>query len=212
MKMKEVFQPDNLFNTIMTKIFDLILLSVLWIIGCIPVITIGASTSALYYVTMKMVEDRDSGIIKTFAKGYKDNLKKSIPITCLLLLCIAILAVDFHVLGAQKTAGASVMYGGCIALAVIVTAVFGYTFPLLAKFENTVKNTLVNGAKLAITHLPQTLVIVVLNLLPGVWFLVSPATFSLIFWIWVFAGTGIVAYVNSMLLVPMFQALIDEQN
>lgn len=212
MKMKEVFEPDNLFNSIMTKIFDLVLLSVLWIIGCIPVITIGASTSALYYVTMKMAEDRDSGIIKTFWKGYKDNLKKSIPLTCLLLLCAGVLAADFHVLGAKDAAGASVMYGGCIALAIILAAVYGYVFPLLAKFENTVKNTLLNGAKLAITHLPQTVVITILNALPGVWLLISPETFSLIFWIWVFAGTGIVAYVNSILLIRIFNLLIEKQD
>lgn len=212
MKMKEVFQPDNLFNTIMTKVFDLILLSVLWLIGCVPIITIGASTSALYYVTMKMVEDRDSGIIRTFAKGYKENLKKSIPLTLLLLLCVGVLAVDFHVLGSAENAGASVMYGGCIALAFILAAVYGYVFPLLAKFENTVKNTLANGAKLAITHLPQTLLITVLNLLPGVWFLVSPGTFSMIFWIWVFAGTGVVAYINSIFLIRIFNILIEEQN
>ena len=73
------------------------------------------------------------------------------------------------------------MYCFCIVLGIICAAVFSYVFPLLAKFENTVKKTFENGARLAASHIGQTLVITVVNLFPVLWFLISPQTFSAIF-------------------------------
>lgn len=88
---------------------------------------------------------------------------------------------------------------------------FGYVFPLLAKFENTVRNTIVNAVKIVVARLWQTAVILILNCLPFAWFLISPKTFSLVFWIWVFAGTGTVAFINSRLLVQIFDEFIPEK-
>ena len=86
---------------------------------------------------------------------------------------------------------------------------FGYVFPLLAKFENTVRNTIVNADKIVVARLWQTAVILILNCLPFAWFLISPETFSLVFWIWVSAGT--VAFINSRLLVQIFDEFIPEK-
>lgn len=208
MAAKDIFQPDNLFSEVMTKIFDILLLNILWLICCIPVITFGASTTALYYVMMKLVRDEENGIVRGFFKAFKENFRQSLPVTGFFFLFAAVLTVDFHVLGQNGTKSASVMYGGCCVLMIFGTAVFGYTFPLLARFENTVKNTLVNGAKTAAAHLPQTAAMVVINAAPLIWFLVSPDTFSVIFWIWVFAGEGLSAFLISKIVVRIFDKFI----
>lgn len=101
------------------------------------------------------------------------------------------------------------MYGFCVALGIVCAAVFSYVFPLLAKFENTIKATFGNAARLAASHIGQTLVITAVNLLPLIWFLISPQTFSAIFWIWVFVGGGVQAFVNSLLLVKIFDRLVE---
>lgn len=93
-------------------------------------------------------------------------------------------------------------------LLIFGTAVFGYTFPPLARFENTVKNTLVNGARIAAAHLPQTAAIVVINSAPLIWFLMSSDTFSVIFWIWVFAGEGLSAFLISKIVVRILDKFI----
>ncbi len=206
-----MFQQDNTFNNIMTKIFDVVLLNVLWLIGCLPIITIGASTTALYYMTMKMVRDEEGGITKGFIRSFKENFRQSVPLTLMFLVFVGVLAADFHILGSSGENSSSMMYGICITILIIGGAVFGYVFPLLAKFENTVRNTLSNAARIALTHLWQTAVIVVLNLLPVIWLLVSPETFAKVFWIWFFAGTGASAYINSMLLVKIFDKFIPEE-
>ena len=78
---KKMFAYDGNFYTYTGKIFDLLVVSVYWLLGCIPVVTIGASFSALYAAVTKSVRyDRDT-ISSQFWKAYKQNLIPSIPLT-----------------------------------------------------------------------------------------------------------------------------------
>lgn len=202
-----LFEADNPFNSVMTKIFDVILLNLLFLVCSIPVITIGASATALYYVTMKMVQNREGGIIKSFFRAFRDNFRQSMPLTLILGVCMALLVADLHILGSSENSTAMIMYGGCVALLLAAGAVAGYVFPLLSRFENTVKGTIINAAKIAVTHLPQTAVILLVNSIPLIWTLVSPETFAPVFIIWIFVGMGAAAFVNSFLLVKIFDKL-----
>ena len=212
MAVKDLFQPDNLFSEVMTKIFDILLLNMLWLICSLPVVNFGASTTALYYVMMKLVRDEENGIVKSFFKSFRDNFRQSLPVTALFLGFAAVLFIDFHVLKGAGTRSASVMYGGCFVLLIFGAGVFGYTFPLLAKFENTVRSTLGNGAKIAVTHLPQTVAMILVNTAPFAWFLLSPDSFSVVFWLWVFAGEGVSAFVIAKIVVRVFDEFIPKED
>lgn len=205
---KKIFQQESMFTSVMTRIFDVVLLDILCVIFCIPVITAGASVTAMYYVMMKMVRNEEGGIVRSFWKAFRDNFRQSVPVTLLFAAAVGILAADLHILGRGGLNGAGIMYGGCIVLFVFAAAVFSYAFPLLARFENTVRNTLANAARIAVTHLPHTAVILLVNCIGPVWFLVSPETFARIFWIWLLAGIGISGYINSLLLVRVFDEFV----
>lgn len=201
---KKMFQQESMFTGVMTRIFDIVLLDILCVVFCVPVITGGASVTAMYYVMMKMVRNEEGGIVKSFWKAFRENLRQSVPMTLLFAGAAVALTADFHILGKETLDSAAVMYGGCIALSVFVMAVFSYAFPLLARFENTVRNTLVNAVKIAVTHLPYTAVILAVNCIAPVWFLVSPETFAPVFWIWAFVGIGASGYINSLIFVRIF--------
>ena len=150
MAFKDNFRGDSAYTQIMTKIFNIFWLSILWLLCCIPVLTIGASTIALYYVLLKLVKDEETTVTREFFHSFKQNFLQSLPVTVIVLVVVVVLVADFHILGAAGRAqGASFMYGFCIVLGIICAAVFSYVFPLLAKFENTVKKTFENGARLA---------------------------------------------------------------
>ena len=154
MAFKDNFRGDSAYTQIMTKIFNIFWLSILWLLCCIPVITIGASTIALYYVMLKLVKDEETTVTREFFHSFKQNFLQSLPVTVIVLVVVVVLVADFHILGAAGRAqGASFMYGFCIVLGIICAAVFSYVFPLLAKFENTVKKTFENGARLAASHI-----------------------------------------------------------
>ena len=75
--MGRFFNMDNKFFVFMGRIADLCMLNILCIVCCIPVITAGASLTAVYYVTMKMVRNEESYIFKGFIQAFKENFKKS---------------------------------------------------------------------------------------------------------------------------------------
>ncbi|MGN0378976.1 MAG: YesL family protein [Butyrivibrio sp.] len=213
MSKKKIFSSDNPFNAFMTKLFDLMWINVMWLICCIPVITIGASTSAMYYLTLKMIRDEEGAITKSFFKQFAANFKKSIPMTLIMIAMVAVLVADFHLLSAAGNDSiASIMYGGCIALAVIALGYFSTLWPVYARFENTVKNTLANAGKIAIANIPKTLVIMVINAVPAVWFMVSPETFVYVWWLWAVIAVSGSAYLNSMLIIGIFDRLSGDKD
>ena len=92
--MGRLFDMNNKFFTFMSRVADLCILNVLCIIFCIPVITAGASITAMFYVTMKMVRNEEAYIVKGFFKSFKENFKQATMINIILLLAAGILYVD----------------------------------------------------------------------------------------------------------------------
>ncbi len=210
--MSNVFDQDSKYNRFMTKIFDLAVLNILWTLTSLPLITIGASQIALYTVTLKMVRNEEGKIISGYFKAFKENLKQSLIPTVLLWLCMGVLFLDFHILKIQSSGTSSFFYGICIVIMFFVITVFSYAFPLFAKFDNTIKNTFSNAWKIAATHLKETSVLVSMNCIPFLWFIVSPGTFAWVFWIWFLLGTALVSYLDSVLLVKIFDEFIEKKD
>lgn len=211
MAFKDTFRGDSAYSQIMTKVFDVFWLSVISILCCIPVITIGASLSSLYYVMLKLVRDEETAVTRNYFKAFKQNFVQSLPVTLLLLVIIGILTADFHILGQNGGQNASIIYGCCVVILLAVAAVFSYVFPLMARYQNTLRKTFENAARLAASHLWQTAVMVVVNLFPLGWFLISAETFAAVFWIWIFVGMGIQAFVNSLIIRKIFDRLEAEE-
>lgn len=69
------FNLDSPVMRFLTKVADLIILNILFLICCIPIVTIGAASTALYTVTMKSVRDEESYVIRSYFKAFKDNFK-----------------------------------------------------------------------------------------------------------------------------------------
>ena len=87
-----LFNYDNPVWRFIGKLGDLIILNVLWIVCSIPIFTIGASTTAVYYVTLKMVRDEEDSTIKSFFRSFKSNFKQATAIWLILLAAGAVLA------------------------------------------------------------------------------------------------------------------------
>lgn len=211
MAFKDTFRGDSAYSQIMTKVFDIFWLSVISILCCIPVITIGASLSSLYYIMLKLVRDEETAVTRNYFKAFKQNFVQSLPVTLLLLVIIGILTADFHILGQNGSQNASIIYGCCVVILLAAAAVFSYVFPLMARYQNTLRRTFENAARLAASHLWQTVVMVLVNLFPLGWFLISAETFAAVFWIWVFVGMGIQSFVNSLIIRKIFDRLEAEE-
>lgn len=203
---------DNKVLQVLAVIGDLMVLNLLWILCCLPVVTAGASTTALYYSLLKMVRKEETYPARMFFRAFRQNLKQSIPLTILLLLVCAVLYVDLNV--ARNTA---INFGPLLsilvaALFVVFAMAASYVFPLLAQFENTIMGTLKNALFMSIWHLPCSVVILLLNLLPVLLFFLSPSLFLKSLVLWLFVGGAGITYINSRLFVKIFDRYIEKQD
>lgn len=160
--MSRLFSPDNPVMQFISKIFDLVVLNLIFILGCIPVVTIGASISALYYVSLKMVRGEDPYIWQNFWKAFRQNFKQSTIVWLLSLLVFAFLGMDFYIINSQDTTLFAVVRVGLWVVCLFLGSMFIYIFPVISHFVCTTGQALKNAALMVIGHLPFTALLLAL--------------------------------------------------
>ena len=155
--MKNIFNLDNGFFTFMGKVADVMILNLLFIITSIPIITIGASLTALYSVSLKQSSGSSSYIAKEYFHAWKSNFKQSTIMWIFSLIAFALLFMNLtlKIDGTFSLAMHFIMILSMI-LYIIVTL---YAFPLLAKFDNTIKHTIVNAFLMSMRHFLTTCIL-----------------------------------------------------
>ena len=159
------FSLDSKFSQIMGRVFDLMMLNIIFLIMCIPIVTIGANFTAMYYVTLKMIKNEETYIFRTYWKSFRENFKQATAIWLILLAVLIVLILDLLLV--MRMPG-TITYLRFVFLVLIFfeAMVLSYVFPVLSRFDNTVKNTIKNSILMAIRHLPWTIMILLVNLCP----------------------------------------------
>ena len=164
--MGKLFDLDSPVMRFLNRLADLLILNFLMIACCIPVITIGAAHTAMHYVLLKMVRGEEGYLIRGFFKSFKTNFKQATVLWLIMLLVVLVYIGDaliFHY-SLLQFPKALVIAVVVIAILLLMTAV--YVFPLQARFENSIKNTLKNAMILAFANLPKTILMLVFYALP----------------------------------------------
>ncbi len=198
---------DNPIMRGIGRLADFIVLNVLWVICSIPVITIGASTTALYTVMLKLVKNEEGYIAKGFLKAFKENFKQSTVMWLVFLVMGIVFIVDFMSLKLMPDKAAAALQILFLFMGALIVAASVYAFALQARFENTVKNTLKNALILVFAKLPYTVLIIIITIAPVLATFLTVQTLVIGFTVWLFAGVALVAWLNSFLLRSIFRKL-----
>lgn len=205
-----LFDYDSKLFQLLLRVSDIVVLSVLWLLCSLPVITIGASTSALYYTVMKLVRQRGDSSMSMFFHAFKENFKASIPVTLLLLVVGYALVVDFSLLS-EKMGGSPVFHGLCIVVLVLYAAVASLLFPVLAKFRCTLRELMHNVLLLMLRHPLTVVAVTAMHLIP-VWLIYAHLEWvEKLEGVFLLFGPGTIAYINALMLVPVFRRYIPEE-
>ena len=195
---------DNVVVRALSKLGDMICLNVMWLVCCIPVVTIGASTTALYTVMLKLVKNEEGYVFRGFLKAFKTNFKQSTIIWLIVLALGIVWTVDFCMAGLMPGMAGIVMSAIFLALGFILLSVLLYIFPLTARYENGIKATFKNALILTVARLPYTLAmdaIVVAAVVVSLW---STVTIVFALPIWLIIGGALIAWANSYILRKVF--------
>lgn len=210
--MKNLFNLENPFFQFMSRVCDMIILNLLFIICCIPVVTIGASLCALHQTMQDILYEVETGYIKRFFHAFKINFKQGTILWLVTLVVIASLGCDYIIITGYCTGVlATVLYVLLAVLAVLVVAVVGYMFPLIVRYNNTMRQHLYNAIILSIIKLPKTIGIVALIVLPFLLAVFALNTFVSTLVFWVIIGFSFEAFLASSLVKPIFRELEQAQ-
>lgn len=204
--MGNFFSFDNAFFRAFDKIINVFCISLLWIVFSLPIFTIGAATTALYYTVNKVLSHGRSYVFKEYWGAFKSNFKQSTVIWLILMVVAGIMGLDAYIMHQYYDAGNSI---GKLYIFFLIMIAFEaiwalYIFPSIARFENTNKAIMKNSALMAVAHLPKTLLMAVILIL-----------FILLYWIFPFMIIFIPAafmWVWSLILEKIFRRYMSEED
>lgn len=210
--MGRLFDMDNKFFRFMGRLADLCILNVLCILCCIPVVTAGASITAMFYVTMKMVRNEEAYIARSFFKSFKENFRQATVINIIMLVIAGVLYVDFRVAKSMPGTASTVFQYLFLIFAILYVMLFTYIYPVLAKFYNSIKNTFRNAILMSVRHLPYTVLMIIVSICPVLVFHIQSARAqSMLFPLLIMVGFALVAYINSFFFVKIFDRYIIQE-
>ena len=210
--MGKIFSPDSPAIKFLWKMADLIALNLVWLVCCIPIITIGPSTTAMYCVARTIARGEWPAIFKTFFKAFKENFKQSLLVFLVLLIPICLVAVYLILSVSGALDGLALIKYLCYLAIVIIGCVCTYAYPLMAHFDNTVGNTLKNAVLLPLANPFLALVATALNLLPVLILLINYELFVTVSFFWLVIGYALTALVNTKMLGWLFQRFAPEES
>lgn len=205
--MGRIFDMDSPVMRFLGRVADLMILNLVTLLCCLPVVTIGASLTAMHYVLLKMVRNEDSYIIRSFFKSFKENFKQATVIWLIMLVFLIVFGADIMIINHSGMEFPSALKIILFALAMIGYMVMCYVFPVLCRFENTIRKTIKNALFMAILSFPKTIVMMVLYVSPIIliYFFTMAVPLVILF------GVSAPAYLSAMLYSGTFKKFEPEE-
>lgn len=167
--MDRFFNTDNAVMRVLAKIFDIGWLSIVYVLFCLPIVTIGAATTSLYYVGAKVLRKDRSYVWTEFWRSFKQNF---VPATIMWVIFAAVYGLLYFNINMVGLTDAESEYGGYlagayIALGVIVACVMSYAFCVLSRFDMKIGKIFRFSLYLAFRHFVHTLLLLVILFAAG---------------------------------------------
>ncbi|NLL73482.1 MAG: YesL family protein [Clostridiales bacterium] len=206
--MSKLFNIDNPLFTILSKICDMLFISIVFVLLCIPVVTIGPAYTALYYAVVKVIRRERGYIFREFFKSFKLNFKRSAIVGILFTIIFGILGYDlifaWGMTADTSSTKASLLMGVFLGLTFLALCVFIYVFPILSRFDMTVKQLLKSGIYMSMKHIHFSVLMIIVNIAAvlGVYFYPP----------FLFIAPAVTVFVNSFMMEIVFKKYMPESS
>lgn len=209
--MSNFFNMDNGFFRTLGKLADLMILNILFIVCSIPIFTIGASLTAMYYVTLKMAENEDGYIARSFFKSFRQNFKQATVIWLIMLLFGIVLVLDLLIIKEATGTVWTVFRVIITATGFLYLIMLNYVFPVLARFYNSTKAIFKNSFIMAIADFPRTFIMLIITVGAVAVMFLNNYTFWYGILVWILAGFALVAFAHSFFLKKIFAKYMPKE-
>lgn len=207
MKTVNILNNDSKIGRCVVNMLDLCGLNLLWLLFCLPVVTIGAATCGLHFALSKRYES-DEGVYKLFLRSFRGNFKQATFLWVILLIVGLCLAACLWIVGGLQNTTRKVALGMCSIPVLLIVIIAGYGFPLIAHFNvESSSAVVVDSVMLSIAFFPKTIQVIALNLLPFVLVATLPVIWACIVFVWLPCGFSVTALMIEKCLEPVWDRL-----
>ena len=204
--LRNLLRPDSGLMIAMTQITDCIFLSLFWILGCVPVVTVGTACAALYDAVYRGFRQGDRHPWQRFWQVFRQNWKAGLVPSLLLLVLFSLLAKAMISVWNAAAAGliSWMLFSAAAFLAVTALGILSLAFPVLSRFENSLPGLLKNTLLLALANLPRTVLLGLFN--TAAILLCDRFVFPLFFL------PALTALLSTLAVEPMFRPFLEPES
>ncbi len=207
--MRNLFNIDSPLMRFLSKVADMMILNILFLITCIPIFTMGAAMTALHYVTLRMVSGEESTVSRDYFRSFRQNFRQATIIWVILMVFAILLTYDIHLVWNSEGYISTIMKILSVVAGIALIMILLYVFAIQAKFNNSVKGTIRNAMAVSLAAFPRTLSMFMLADASAALTFYTETTvrWGLLFWLTL--GFSAITYFNSFLLKKTFSELIS---
>lgn len=195
--------PDSKTMIFFGKLVDLVRINILWMLCCLPVFTIGASTTAMLSCLYAYKAGESCGS-KVFFSSFRRFFGNATLLWLLIAFFGTMLVLDYTILAYLEFPGRMAAIGVVFFFGFALIFVSGLIFPLLCQFPGRIKELVINAILLSLAHLPKMLLVTAMNLLPVLLFLLLPQAFLLSGFFWLLCGFSLMGLYDITVIEKIF--------
>ena len=203
---KSIFNTDNLFMRICEKILDLVTVNLLFLLSCLPLVTIGIAKISLYETLFEIKGARRVKVTAMYMQAFRKNWKVGLKLGLLELLLVGISLFDLVLFWKQETMLFQMLKATCIGVIIFTSLLFLCIYPLAAKFEMTIKDLLQTGLIMVSLHFPWFFLMIAS--LAVIVFFLSSSGFVLLLGFTLFVLVGFAAL--GFLQLPIMETIFNK--
>ena len=182
----------------MGRLIDFAYLTLLWAVTSLPIITIGASTTTVYYITLKMADNQEEYLTRMYFKNFVRFFKEATVVWLIVLAVGAALAGDFYICLRVQSPAAAALMSAFVVMALVYVMTVLYVFPVMARIEQSPLGYIRAAFFLAIRYFGWTVLGLVIFLC-----IVAVGVFG--FWPLLLLSVGLTAYLQSLIFRQIFR-------
>lgn len=201
---KAAFDTDNFLMRFCEKVLDIVTVNLLFVVSCLPIVTIGVAKISLYQTIFEVKSSRRVPVFKTYMRAFKQNLKLGLQLGLLELGIFLISVVDLSLFWGQTGLGFQLIKAICLGILIFLTLVMLASYPIAARYDLTWKEVLQKGLLLVSFNfvwfflmLAIILLIIMLLYLSGFTLVLGGSAFLLF-------GFGLLAFCQAGLMEKLF--------
>lgn len=202
---------NSIFGRTFGFLGQMILLNLLWMACCLPVITAGASTTALFYCTLKLHKDGDIRTIRDFFKSFRQNFIQSTVIWILMIVAALVIYLEKESVSSMPGGASQIFSYVIVAVCIPLVLIALYIFPTIAAFENKLRVLLTHAFYFAVKHIGYAIAVAVITILPMFMTLVDAKMFPIYLFVWLCCGFSLTAYADSWFMWRLFKPYFETE-